>query len=121
MSEGSKLGFASIIRHSSVRLALRSSVRIECRIGAPGLGPNLVLVPVNLSESGVRLVLHLDLPEGQEVEIIFQGPGQPVKRVGKVAWSSTRPDGAFETGIHFDSDLTQADYHNFTESQCSSG
>ena len=108
-------------RRNSIRLSLRSSVKIECRKGTFGFGPNLVVEPVNLSETGVRLVLKAELPKGQEVEIIFQGQGQPVKRLGKVSVSVPRPDGTFEAGIDFDSNLSYSDYHNFARPIRSSG
>jgi hypothetical protein len=121
MNEENKPCSALNTRRSSIRLPLRTSVRIECRKGALGFGPNLAAAAVDLSETGVRLVLKSDLPRGQQVEIILQGQCQPVKRVGMVAWSKNRPDGAFEVGIHFDSNLSYSDYRDFTQSQRSRG
>src|SRR5262249_15598061 len=113
MSDENKPVPDSMNRRNSIRLTLRSSVKIECRKGTVGFGTNLVVEPVNLSETGVRLVLKTEFSTGQEVEIIFQGQGPPVKRVGKVRVSVPRTDGTFETGIDFDSNLSYSDYHNF--------
>jgi len=121
MAEESKPAPAPINRRNSIRLPLRNSVKIECRKGVFGFGPNLAVAPMNLSETGVRLVLKTELRKGQEVEIIFQGQGQPVKRVGKVSISIARLDGTYEAGIDFDSNLSYADYHNFAQPLRSSG
>jgi hypothetical protein len=104
-------------RRRSVRLPLRASVKVECRKGNMGLGPNITVSAVNMSQSGMRLVLKMDLPKGQEVEIIIQGQGQPVKRLAKVKWALPRQDGAFDVGLDFDGQLSFTEYQDFTQSQ----
>jgi hypothetical protein len=116
MSAESKSAPPSINRRASRRLPLRSSVRIECRKDSLGLGPNLATSAVDLSETGVRLVLKAPLEKGQEVEILIgcQGHGQFVKRLGNVMWSQAVPTGAYAVGVHFQKALAFLDYQNVT-------
>jgi hypothetical protein len=84
-------------------MPLRLSVRAECRRGSLGLGPNLLLRPLDLSETGARLVLRDALSKGQEVELLFAAGGaRPVKRLAHVIWSLPA-EGGHVVGLRFSS------------------
>ena len=83
---------------------------MECRKGTLGLGPNLTVRPLDLSENGIRVVLRAELPEGQEVEVLLHGSGfaRPVKRVARVVWS-VPVAGGHCAGLRFDDCVGYAD------------
>jgi hypothetical protein len=102
-------------RRSSVRLPFCAIVKVECRKGSMGLGPNIAVYTVNLSENGLRLVLKVDLPRGQEVEVIMQGQDKPIKRMANVMWSQALPNGTFDVGLDFQSNLSFSEYQSFIQ------
>jgi len=115
MSDESKPASTPANRRGSQRLPVRGGVNIECRKGSLGLGQNLAVSAVNLSEIGVKLVLKTELPKGQEVELSFQGAGPPVKRIAKLVWLRPLPDGMHEAAFRFDANISYADYQRFTQ------
>jgi hypothetical protein len=96
-------------RAGSRRWAVRDSVKVECRKGSLGLGPNLASAALELGETEARLLLHAPLPKGQEVEVLFHGVGAgPVKRLGRVL-NSVSFGGECLVGVAFDSALNYSD------------
>lgn len=116
MSTGSKSAASTVNRRASRRAPLRGTVRVECRKGSMGLGPNLVHSPLDISETGVRLILKVDLRRGQEVEVLLTGGGftRPVKKLGTVIWSLPTENNCFCVGVRFDGSLGFADLQTFT-------
>jgi hypothetical protein len=93
-------------RRASRRRTPRGCVRIECRKGAYGLGRNIGKQFLDLSETGVRLLVSVELKAGDEAEIIITGVGslKQLKRIGKVVWSfQTGED--YCIGLRFDKPL----------------
>jgi PilZ domain len=90
-------------RRSSQRKAPRRAVRVECRRGALGFGPNLTDAFMDISDGGIRLILKTPLPLQSEVEVILTGYGvaKPIKRIANVCWSVTLEDGRVCVGINF--------------------
>lgn len=82
----------------------RRTSRVACRKGVLGLGPNLAVRLLDISESGARLIVKVSMGARQEVEIVLVPPGgaREVVRNGAVVWSVPTEDGAFCIGIHFD-------------------
>jgi hypothetical protein len=102
-------------RRLSFRKPFRGRVRVTCRKGGLDLGVNLVAATLNVSESGVRLLLTAGLPRGQEVTVNLEGQDhlRPVRILGNVAW--TRADGEkWETGIQFQKRLKYMDFLRLT-------
>jgi hypothetical protein len=95
-------------RRSARRLQPRSNVRIECRKGTLGLGPNLAQGAVDISQTGVCLLLTEALDRGQEVEILIPdtGCGHPLKRTGRAVWSQPAAGGRYQTRLRFDAGLS---------------
>src|SRR4051812_42362137 len=84
-------------RRSSKRLQARSSVTIEIRKGSMGLGANLAVKLLDISERGVRVVVKSSLKEKDEVEITLSGHGvgKAIKRIAIVCWVVVLESGQF--------------------------
>ncbi len=87
----------------SKRKAAKGRVRASCYRGPWEMGTNLALSVLDLSETGVRLLLKEAVTVGQEVSIILESPtnARSVKRTGTVAWSASTADGKPTAGINF--------------------
>jgi hypothetical protein len=73
----------------------RSGVKVSCRRRAPGLGPNLALSLLDVSETGVRLLVREALARGEEVLVHLQpaGHAREFKFSGHVIWCAEAPGG----------------------------
>jgi hypothetical protein len=89
-------------------------VQIECRKGLYGLGPNLSGGVLDISDSGVRLIVKQALTILDEVEILISGYGvqKAIKRLGNVRWQVTAADGSFCIGVEFQKRLVYRDWQN---------
>jgi hypothetical protein len=102
------------------RLALRrlpkGKVKVICYKGSFDLGANLALAVINVSETGIRLVIASALAEGQEVLVHLEGQGhmRPIKNHGTVVWCIPSNDGNFVVGIHFHKSLRYKDFTHLT-------
>jgi hypothetical protein len=116
MEQASNPARPRVNRRASRRAPLRGTVRLECRKGSLGLGPNLVVTPLDISETGVRLILNLSLKRGQEVEVLLIGGGysRPLKKIGTVIWSVPAENDGHVTGIRFDGYVPFAELHGMT-------
>src|SRR5438132_27977 len=94
-------------RRRARRCPVRAHVHVECRKGCLGLGPNLAVVALDISETGARLVVQDTLMAWEEVEVLLSGSGvpRPLKRMGKVAWCLALADGRHAIGVSFDKPL----------------
>src|SRR5205809_965252 len=79
----------AVNRRSSLRFRARGGSKSICRKGALGLGANIALALLDVSETGARLRVKEALRPGQEVEVSLQGPGggRETKMLGQVVWS----------------------------------
>jgi hypothetical protein len=116
MTQGSPSTGSRVNRRASRRSPLRGSVRVECRKGALGLGPDLVKFSLDISETGVRLVLKVALPEGQEVEVLISGGyAKPLKRIARVIWCVPTENNCHCVGLRFDCHLPFAELQGMTK------
>jgi hypothetical protein len=117
MDQTNKLPPPSGNRRSGRRFGLSGSARIECRKGTLGLGPNITQSTVNLSETGVKLIVKTILEKGKEAEILLHGPGltRPLRRVARVIWSRPLDDGTCCAALRFDSPIPYADLQRITK------
>ena len=97
----------------SLRLPTKTATRATCVKGSLGLGPNLALKILDVSETGLRLVTKAAIEQGQEVEVTLVGPtqGRPVKLLGNVVWC--RPgdtEGVYTVGARFQKRLSFRDF-----------
>jgi hypothetical protein len=97
-------------RRASRRVPLRGSSKVECRRGSLGLGRDLVARPLDLSETGVRLLLREPLSPGEEAEVLLGGSGVAgrVKRLARVVWCIAA-EGGHAVGLRFDKPVPYAD------------
>src|SRR2546423_6797730 len=80
-----------LMEHNTAnRSPFKSRARIECRRGTSGLGPDLVVLVLGLSETGIDLVAQDRLESGQEVEVLLSdlSLAKPVRRIGRVVSSA---------------------------------
>jgi hypothetical protein len=98
-------------RRSSRRFTVTGSARIECRKGTLGLGQNLNINTLDISETGVRLVLKEVVAKGQEMEVLVEGGGivRPIKRMARVIWAIPLEKRACCVGLRFDKALAYTD------------
>jgi hypothetical protein len=99
-------------RRESLRRKTRASVLLTCRIGALGMGRNISRSVLDLSDTGVRLIVSAELSLPTEVEICITSYGvrQPIKRIADVRWQVELADGTFCIGIEFQKRLTYRDW-----------
>ena len=81
----------------------KGGVRVTCQVGSLGLGPNLALSVLDLSEAATRIAVKAALTAGQEVEINLSEPslGRPVKRLAVVVWCVEREPGTWWSAAKF--------------------
>jgi len=98
-------------RRRARRCPLSSQSKIECRKGSAGLGRNVAVATLDLSETGTRLIVQAPTTVGEEVELKMAGPGlqKPVRRVGRVVWSLLLQTGNHAIGVEFDKTLGYSD------------
>lgn len=98
------------------RRAPKRSTKVTCRKGALGLGPNLALSLLDVSETGVRLVVKEDFKVRQEVEITLLGIGhqRPLQLMGEVTWCVATADGNHCVGVKFQRFLSYTDLQQLT-------
>jgi len=90
-------------RRLSRRREPRGTARVECRQGACGMGKNLVVRLLDLSEGGMRLIVSAEPPLKSEVEVLLSGAShrKPVKRIANVCWCEALEGGNYCVGLEF--------------------
>ena len=85
------------------RASARSHVKLQCRKGALGLGPNLASRVLDISDSGARLIVTQELKLSAEVEISIDGHGMKgmIRRLGIIRWQVKLETGQFCVGVEF--------------------
>ena len=98
-------------RRTSCRRAPKGGTKVLCYKGRMGLGENVALSLLDVSEAGACLVVKAELPVGQEVEVHFEGPAQrrPVKAAAVVIWAVAAADRGWCVGLRFERRLPYAD------------
>jgi hypothetical protein len=98
-------------RRRTRRCALSGHAKTECRKGIMGLGGNVAVTTLDISETGARLIVQIPFAPGTEVELQFMGAGlaKALKRTAKVVWSLLLPDNCHAVGLLFDKHLSHAE------------
>ena len=101
-------------RRLSPRLKPRGYVKVECRNGSYGLGPNLATAILDVSDTGIRMIVKKALTLPGEVEVTIGGYGlvNPIKRRAQIRWQVTLEDGGFCVGVEFGKRLVYRDWQN---------
>src|ERR1700722_14552775 len=90
----------------SRRQSPKRSTRLKAFRNPMGLGPNIAVSVLDLSEGGIRLILKESLAPKAEFEINLETSGsRPVKAIAQVVWSLPLADGNFCIGASFQKDL----------------
>jgi hypothetical protein len=102
-------------RRASIRNKPRR-VRCRCHQGTLGLGPNLALSLLELSQTGASLLVKTALEPNQPVELELDGACYPktVRVEARVVRSAPAPDGAYHVGLRFKRDLPAATLSRLT-------
>jgi hypothetical protein len=101
-------------RRRSPRRKARTSVKVQCRKGSHGLGSNLASNVLDVSDTGVRLIITEPLELLAEVEIIINGYGMKgsIKRLGNIRWQVKLENDQFCVGVQFQRSLAYRDWEN---------
>jgi len=97
------------------RRARRSPVsgltKVQCRKGVLGLGANLTVKVLDLSETGACLIVKTVLNQGEEAELLLSGPSfaRPLQCPAQVVWSVALADGCHGIGVNFVKPLRSAE------------
>jgi len=94
-------------RRAAPRRQPKKSSRVLCVTGKFGFGPNVAVSLLDVSETGIRLVLKEALPSGHEVEVGLEAMGdqRPTRIPGVVIWCVPMTDGNYCLGVRFDKPL----------------
>jgi hypothetical protein len=103
-------------RRADRRRRPKSWTKATCRKGVLDLGPDFCLGVLDVSETGIRLLISEDLAKDQEVAVTLESPTQtrPIRRVGTVAWSVPTRNSIYCVGIRFDKRLIYNDICKFS-------
>jgi hypothetical protein len=104
---------ASAVRNRRLnrRQVPKGSMKATCHRGPFGLGPNIAVAVLDISESGAQLVVKEPLKPGQAVEVGVVGLGRlrPIKLPAVVVWCAAGADGNHLVGTRFERALSHAD------------
>jgi hypothetical protein len=98
-------------RRAFRRRSPKRTTKVSCRLEAAGTGVNVAVSLLDISESGIRLILRAPLTPGQQVEISLEGPWQSRRPriVAEAVWSLPTSDGNHCVGCRFPKRLPFAD------------
>jgi hypothetical protein len=104
-------------RRSARRRGPKPTTKITCYKGSLGLGRNVAVSILDISETGVRLVVKSAFERNQEIEvgILSQHQNRPVKILANVVWCIPAADGNFCVGASFQRSLNYSDFLAFTK------
>src|SRR5262245_11631874 len=110
---------AEASRRITKRKPLKKGVEVAVRKGTLGLGPNLAVAGLEISDDGIQVRIKSELKAGEEVEVRLTGVGRskPVPLIANVRWcrlDATDPSGkTFLLGAQFRHRLTHAQIAEF--------
>jgi len=92
---------ADASRRITKRKMLKKGVDVAVRKGTLGLGPNLAIAGLEISDDGIQVRIKSELKAGDEVEVRLTGVGRskPTPLIADVRWC--RPDTADASGRTF--------------------
>src|SRR5947209_4107539 len=98
-------------RRLSRRQAPKGSTKATCHKGLFGLGRNIAVAVLDISEYGAQLVVREPLKKGHAVEVGLEGLGRmrPIKLPAVVVWCVAGADGNHLVGTRFERALSYAD------------
>ena len=102
-------------RRADRRRPPRGNIKVTCIKGSLGLGKNIGVSVVDISEAGIRVVLQAPLQKGQDMEVSLLAPGvgQTCKALAKVVWCKQLEDGTYWVGAQFHRRLRYRELWNY--------
>jgi hypothetical protein len=106
-------------RRRSKRKTPNGCLQVSCHKGSWGVGVNVAVSVLDLSDAGVRLILNAPLERNQEltVSLSVPGKGRPLKALARVVWSVETAEGTYCVGAAFHRRLAYGDFINLA-SEC---
>ena len=101
------------------RRKAKQSTKVICLKGCLGLGRNIALSVLDVSEAGACLIVKELLTPGQDVDLTFESEAvpRPVTRIGRVVWCLARQDGDYCIGVRFENFLPYMSWQSMTMSE----
>ncbi len=95
----------------SRRSAAKGTARVRVYRTALGLGPNIALSLLDLSETGLRVVLKEFIDPGREVEVNLESTatGRTLKTTATVMWIVPAADPTFIVGLRLLKAISHSD------------
>jgi PilZ domain len=99
-------------RRRSQRCRARTTVKVQCRKDSHGLGANLALRVLDISDSGICLIVTQPLEAMAELEILINGYGMKdvIKRLANIRWRVDLESGQCCVGVVFQKSLAYRDW-----------
>lgn len=111
---------ASSLANKNRRLNQRQKpkrlVKVICHRGVNDLGPNLTVSVLDVSETGIRMIVAAPFDAGQDVTLRLEGLGhlRPLKIEATVVWSVLTTEGQYCVGLRFRKCLAYTDLVRMT-------
>lgn len=88
-------------RRTLVRRPARPGVRVAFRSGTLGLGPDLAIGLIDVSEDGLCVAVKVAVAAGSDAEVVLDkvGSSRPMKFVADVRWCAGDPAGGYRAGL----------------------
>ena len=98
-------------RRASRRVAPKCSTKIGCFRGPMGLGANLAVSAVEVSETGACVVVTAPFTIGEEMEVSLEGVvhRRPIRKMAKVVWCVSAGPDRWRVGVQFHGSLRYSD------------
>jgi hypothetical protein len=105
-------------RRASRRRTAKESTKVCCYRGPMGLGANLAVSAVEVSETGACLLVKAPLAKGDELEVNVVGIAhrRPIRKSATVVWCVTAGPDRWRVGVQFQGALRYADLHELAKS-----
>ncbi len=99
----------------SRRKPVKRGVVAQCRRGQMGLGADVAVGVVDISECGACLMVKVELKHGEDAEVILAGVGRgkPLKLACEVRSCVAQGEGTFRAGMRFRKRIPYAELDNF--------
>ncbi len=106
-------------RRRSLRHKAKPTTKILCYTGPHGLGKNIAVSMLDLSETGLCLLVDTCLAARDEIEVRLVGVGrrQPQKNIAEVVWCVEIRDGLYCIGARFQRPLSYRDLQEMGTTQ----
>jgi hypothetical protein len=104
-------------RRAGDRRPPRPGTRVEVRRGQLGMGPDVALALLDVSEAGARIRLKAPVRPGDAVEVALWPPGgaRSVRGPARVVWCRGDAHGAVQVGVRLRRRLVPQDLFELAE------